>query len=240
MSRPAGWARPPTSSRPSRGRTDPRSWDPVRGITPRRDWRTRSPICGHNTWSVTSTARQCAPLEAEIHSATMPGFERVYADYFQLVWRILRRLGVQASHLEDAAQDVFVVVHRQLPGFEGRSSLKTWLYAIATRVASDVKRRGRRRPTHELPPRLVAPDEGPHDAALRSEAVRVLYDLLAGLPDDQRTVFVLAELEDLGPQQIAEVLALSVNTVKSRLKRARRSFEAALARHHARDRWRKP
>jgi len=86
----------------------------------------------------------------------------------------------------------------------------------------------------------VAPEEGPHDAAARSEAVKLLYDLLEGLSDDQRTVFVLAELEDLGSQQMAEILAVNVNTVKSRLKAARRSFDVALARHHARDRWRIP
>lgn len=200
----------------------------------------RRAICGHYMGSVSSIAHQCQALNTVVGPVAVAGFERLYAEYFQLVWRTLHRLGVDACQLPDATQDVFVVVHRQLSRFEGRSSIKTWLYAITARVASDVRRSGRRRPCEKLPPRLVAPEEGPHDAAARSEAVKVLYDLLEGLSDEQRTVFVLAELEDLGPQQMAEILAVNVNTVKSRLKAARRSFDAALARHHARDRWRIP
>ncbi|MBN2192923.1 MAG: sigma-70 family RNA polymerase sigma factor [Polyangiaceae bacterium] len=173
-------------------------------------------------------------------TASLPTYDQIYEEHFQVVWRALRRLRVPESSLEDATQDVFVVVHRQLPGFLGNSSLRTWILGIAVRVASDWRRRRRRRPTEELPPEVPAGSEGPLEQAARSEAVTVLYELLDKLPERQRTVFVLAELEELSTAQIAELLQERVHTVKSRLQAARRSFEAALSRHHARDRWRQP
>lgn len=170
----------------------------------------------------------------------LPSFDRVYEEHFQAVWRMLRRLGLPDHQLEDAAQDVFVVVHRQLSGFERRSSLRTWLFGITVRVASDWRRKGRRRPTEPLSTELPTTEQGPLDEVARSEAVDVLYQLLDRLSADQREVFVLAELEELGTTEIAELLQQSVHTVKSRLQQARRTFESALARHHARDRWRQP
>ena len=61
--------------------------------------------------------------------------ERVYRDHLDYVWWTLRALGVVESALDDAAQDVFIVVHRRLDEFEGRATMKTWLYQIARRVA---------------------------------------------------------------------------------------------------------
>ena len=70
--------------------------------------------------------------------------EHVFVHHFDFVWRSLGRLGVPPEGIEDAAQDVFLVVHRRLADFEGRSSLTTWLYGIALRVARDHRRRQRR------------------------------------------------------------------------------------------------
>src|SRR4051812_40957718 len=64
-------------------------------------------------------------------------FETVYEEHFDLVWRTLERLGVASSAVDDALQDVFLVVHRRLGGFEGRSSLRTWIFGITLRIASD-------------------------------------------------------------------------------------------------------
>jgi len=75
-------------------------------------------------------------------------FAQIYEEYFAFVWRSLRALGVSRSALDDATQDVFVVVHRRLSDFEGRSSLKTWLFGIACRVAAN-HRRSRERTSHE-------------------------------------------------------------------------------------------
>src|SRR5688572_24262740 len=61
----------------------------------------------------------------------------LYEEHFQFVWRSLRRLGVREADVPDAVQDVFLVVHRKLPEFEGRSKVTTWLFGIALRVARD-------------------------------------------------------------------------------------------------------
>src|ERR1700722_8443188 len=67
--------------------------------------------------------------------AELPSLESLYDTYFAFVWRSVQRLGVPASQVDDVVQEVFLVVHRKLASFEGRSSLKTWLYGIALRVA---------------------------------------------------------------------------------------------------------
>jgi RNA polymerase sigma-70 factor (ECF subfamily) len=170
------------------------------------------------------------------------GFEAVYEEYADFAWRSLARLGVPQAALEDAAQELFLVVHRRLPGFEGRSSLKTWVFAIALRVARRHGRDQRRHPSGTSDPEATAIDTGhtPHESAQRSEAVRLLYALLAELPQEQREVFVMAELEELPASQIAELSEVPLNTVYSRLRAARAAFEAGLARARARDNWRKP
>ncbi|MBI4954340.1 MAG: sigma-70 family RNA polymerase sigma factor [Myxococcales bacterium] len=171
-------------------------------------------------------------------------FERVYEEHFAFVWRTLRRLGVAASAVDDAVQDVFVVVHRKLPGFEGRSSLRTWLFGIARLVARDARRATRRRRAAGLEPgegdgALVdaAPDAGalsPQERAERAEAVAGLYTVLAALDADKRELVVLADLEEMTVPEIAEALQSNPNTVYSRLRSARHDFEQAVARLRAR------
>src|SRR4051812_1143348 len=65
----------------------------------------------------------------------------VFREHAPFVWRALRRLGVREADVEDACQEVFVVVHRRLADFEGRSSVRTWVYGICVRVASDWRKR---------------------------------------------------------------------------------------------------
>src|SRR6187397_541112 len=88
----------------------------------------------------------------------------VYEAHFRYVWRCLRSLGVRDSQLEDALQDVFIVVQRRLPEFDGRAELGTWLYAIALRVARKYRERARREPAsleaaRERDPELPPPRE---------------------------------------------------------------------------------
>jgi RNA polymerase sigma-70 factor, ECF subfamily len=163
--------------------------------------------------------------------AQAPSFDAVYEAHFEFVWRTLRRLGVEASTVDDAVQDVFVVVHRRLRDFEGRSSLKTWLTAIAVRVAGDHRRLVRRKGGHEpLDAAIADASPGPDEALAQAEAVRALDALLSELGEDKRAVFVLVELEGMSAPEIAEALGLCVNTVYSRLRAARRDFEAAVQR----------
>lgn len=160
-----------------------------------------------------------------------PGFSDVYDAYVDFVWSMVRRLGVPAAQLEDAVQDVFVVVHRQLPGFRGASTVKTWVGGIAVRVAHEYRRRARRGgETEPLEQHVDVPATGgdPQHAAEAAQAWARLEKLLDTLDDDQRTVFVLAHLEELSAPEIAEVVRAPVNTVYSRLRLARTKLQDAL------------
>lgn len=168
-----------------------------------------------------------------------PEFDVVYDAHFPFVWRTVRRLGVDEASRDDVTQEVFVVVHRRLPSFEGRSSLKTWIFGIALRVVRDHRRTRRRKPGGVDGDVLDAIADGaptPDQHVEKSQAVRLLHALLDSLDDEKREVFVLAELEQLSAPEIAEVTGANVNTVYARLRAARKDFEAAVARYRARER----
>jgi len=166
-------------------------------------------------------------------------FEEVYRTEFAFVWRSAKRLGVRDASLDDVVQEVFVVVHRRLADFEGRSSLKTWLFGITLRVVRDHRRATRRRdPGPPVDPDTLRGAGGPAVDAEKAEAVRLLHALLDELDDERREVFVMAELEEMSAPEIAEVLGINVNTAYGRLRVARQEFEQALLRHRARDEWR--
>jgi RNA polymerase sigma-70 factor (ECF subfamily) len=168
-------------------------------------------------------------------SVQAPPFSSLYDAHFAFVWRNLRRLGVRHEQLDDAAQDTFLVVFRRLEDFQGHSSLRTWLFGILLRVARDHRRRAARRPTAPLEEEPAGPDsDGPEAQARVHEASRRLHRLLESLDEDRRAVFVMAELEQMSVPEIAETIGANVNTVYSRLRLARRDFEAALARDRAR------
>lgn len=171
----------------------------------------------------------------------LPSFKSVYDEHFRFVWRSLRRLGVPESDVSDATQDVFLVVHRRLDEFEGRSKMTTWLYGICLRVARDRKRLAHnRRRSDDDSPLDEAPDETVDIAgdAERRQGLRLLEELLDTLPEEQRAVFTLFELEGLGGDDIAEMLGIPTGTVHSRLRLAREAFERNLKRLQARDRFR--
>ena len=163
----------------------------------------------------------------------MPTLAEVYDRHVAMVWRTLRALGVDEAALDDAVQDVFIVVHRKLADFEGRSALSTWIYGIARRVASQYRRRRRDRVDAAVLDRHPEPGRSPREDAERTQAARLVMALLAELDDDKREVFVLMELEQLAAPVVAEMLAIPVNTVYSRLRLGRQRFEAALARRRA-------
>jgi len=164
-------------------------------------------------------------------------FDALYREHFRFVWRVIRRLGLEGAGADDAAQEVFLVVHRRLHDFEQRSSTKTWLYGIVRRVVADSRRTLRRKSALTSvgcgPLDLDGiPSEahGPEASAEHAERVRLLHRLLGELEEDKREVFVLAELEGLTLAEIAEALDANVNTLASRLRAARREFELALDR----------
>lgn len=158
-------------------------------------------------------------------------FKQLYDQNFDFIWRSIRMLGVPPEAADDAAQDVFLVAHRRLADFEGRSAPRTWLFAIALRVVSDYRRSRRRklrlldRVMHTQP----EPVHTPFDAAVGSERRDVLLRALDALSDEQRAVFVLADIEELSAPEIASALDVKLNTVYSRLRSARKIMSEQLS-----------
>jgi RNA polymerase sigma-70 factor (ECF subfamily) len=174
-----------------------------------------------------------------------PAFAKLYDSQFPFVWRSARRLGTPPANMDDMVQEIFLVAHRRLPRFEGRSSIKTWLFGIVLNVVRAHRRALCAKHPHALWPNTGADPEtltdtaaGPHELAAKAEAARLVDRLLDALDDDKREVFVLAELEQMSAPDIARAVAIPLNTVYSRLRLARQEFAAAAARHRARDEWR--
>ena len=164
----------------------------------------------------------------------------VFDGHFEFVWRSLRRLGVREADVDDALQEVFVVVHRKRDEFEGRSRLTTWLYGICFRVASDYHRRAhvrRERPTDEPIDEQSHADPHASDPELRvhgAQARALLDEALDGMDVEKRAVFVLYEIDELPVEEIALRVGVPVGTVYSRLKAARATFDKSVARIRAR------
>jgi RNA polymerase sigma-70 factor (ECF subfamily) len=164
-------------------------------------------------------------------SQRLPEFDVIYEAHFDFVWRALLRLGVGAQ-VEDAVQDVFLVVHRRRDTFAARSTLKTWIYGIALRVARDYRRRQRRKGgLTSLATEPEATSGDPYLSAEQRQAAALLREALSTLDDDQREVFVLAELEQLTVPEIAQAVGIKLNTAYSRLRLARAAVERRLRRY---------
>lgn len=179
--------------------------------------------------------------EAKVAPFVPPPFDEVYEAHVEYLWRAARGMGVSPSAIDDVLQDLFVVVHRRLPDFEGRASMKTWLTRILVRVVSEHRRRFRRKESgHDelVEDSLDTQQPTPEGQMARSEAVALLQGILASMDEDQRVVFVLAEIEQVPVPEIAASLELNVNTVYSRLRLARKDYEKHLARIRAKDDWR--
>ena len=181
--------------------------------------------------------RQSPPSSA----ALPPTLAEIYQEYAPSVFRNLRRLGVVESQIEDAVQDVFLIAHRRLPEFEGRSTLKTWILGIALRVAKDY-RRSETRFTKRLGhlATLISSDaalqSSPSDAVEHKEASQLLHHLLSSLPDESRVMLVLVELEGLSVREACDALAIRLRTGQRRLRAGVEAISAALSRTLAEER----
>lgn len=155
-------------------------------------------------------------------------FAEFYEQNFDFVWRTVRYLGLHDSSLDDAVQDTFVVAHRRFDDFDARSSRRTWLFAIAMRVVSAYRRSQRRRQRLLDEARRVTPavSSTPFERVAHADMAQMLARALDRLPEAQRAVFVLADLEHVSAPEIARALDVKLNTVYSRLRGAR----AAVAR----------
>lgn len=193
------------------------------------------------TSSVKSPVGEAARASPETSVAADARIVELYDQYFDFVWRSLRRLGVGDVDLDDAAQDVYLVVHRRLCTFEERAHVKSWIFAISMRIAKDYRRRFARARLRQIDAgelQLVCHRGTPEEAHLKQQAAAQVLYILDGLDDEKRAVFVLAELERMPAPEIAEALGVPLNTVYSRLRLARAAFEESAKRLRAQDEWR--
>jgi RNA polymerase sigma-70 factor (ECF subfamily) len=172
-------------------------------------------------------------------SAMLPPFKTVYRQYFQFVWSSARRLGVEPAAMDDVVQEVFIVIHARLHTLERPEALRSWVYGVVRRTVSTHRRT--RQAHAEVRPGASTNVEGvsstptPLEQVERNADLELLARLLDELDESKREVFALVELDELSVPEAAEALEIPLNTAYSRLRAARQSFEAALARNEARN-----
>jgi RNA polymerase sigma-70 factor (ECF subfamily) len=196
---------------------------------------------------LTSSAAAAAPalpeggLVAQCQAGNPDAFARLVALHERTVFNLALRLTGDPEEARDVSQDVFLQVYRKLPRFEGRSSLKTWIYRIVVNQCHNRQRWWRRRRKDRSRPleELTAAEEarlneagkavpGPHEELERREAHRRVEVALGEVSFEHRAILLLREVEGLSVQQVAESLGLPEGTVKSRLSRAREALRQSL------------
>lgn len=160
----------------------------------------------------------------------MAAFEEIYRTFSSTVYTIALRITQNAQDAEEAAQDVFVKVHRSLKGFKFDSSFGTWLYRITVNSAINIYRRGLART------KMSVPYDGDKEPPARkeyagsgvgaAEAAEIVNKILKKLSPEHRACIVLREIEGLDYKEMAATLGIPINTVRSRLKRAREAIIA--------------
>jgi RNA polymerase sigma-70 factor (ECF subfamily) len=183
-----------------------------------------------------------AAFVAELRAGSQDAFAYLLAVYqnpvFNLVWHIVEN----TADASDVLQDVFVKVYKGIKGFNGDSSLRTWIYRIAVHEASNHRRSWIRRhwrepfsmddtesPSAAVAWEAAAEQRNPYQVFEQAEREVVVKQALASLAPPYRTVVVLREIEGLSYEEIAQVLGLAEGTVKSRLLRGRELLRRKLA-----------
>ena len=180
----------------------------------------------------------------ETHDDTPLTPERVFREYAPRVYNLARRMLGNDADAEDVTQDVLLQVIRKLNTFRGESAFPTWLHRVTVNAALAHRRKRAVRQERQVSDPLEYFLEDGHHAgpvrrwtvspdqhALDEEQQRLIEGAIAKLPEIYRDVYVLADIEQLGNAEIADMLGLSVPAVKSRLHRARLLMRSALAKH---------
>lgn len=169
-------------------------------------------------------------------AATSLDLETLFIEHYSSIWRLMRRLGVRDSELDDAAQEVFWVAARRLSDIRAGSE-HTFLYGVALRIASGSRRKQR---SHSGPlaalNQIVAspcPRPNPEETLQVRQACELLDAALDQMSPALKSVFVLFELERVAITDIAEIHEIPVGTVNSRLRRGREEFSAICKRIQA-------
>lgn len=182
-------------------------------------------------------------LLAALQAGDKAAFAELVAAYSPQVYNVALKLLGDPAEAEDALQETFLNAYRALASFEGRSSLSTWLYRIATNASLMRLRRHQDAVSldepfvlpdgESLPRQLVDWSQAPESVLLSAEARRTMADAIAQLPDTLRAAFVLRDIEELSGQETAEVLGVSLAAMKSRLHRARLFLREQLSAYFA-------
>jgi RNA polymerase sigma-70 factor (ECF subfamily) len=161
-----------------------------------------------------------------------PDLEQIYREHHTFVWRVVRGFSVAPDAVDDAVQEVFVVLHRRRNELDFTGPVRGLLYGVARRVAKRAREKTRARATLQLVPSADRrPD--PEQRALTRERADVVRDALHAMDDDKRMTFLLADVEGMTIPQVAESMGVNVNTAYARQRAARKLVQAAIARHHA-------
>ncbi|MBQ3077245.1 MAG: sigma-70 family RNA polymerase sigma factor [Clostridia bacterium] len=179
--------------------------------------------------------------DAEVVAAVVAGdveaFETLVHRYQRKIYNTVLRLSGDATEAEDLTQEVFLKLYRSLASFRGDSSFSTFVYRVASNTAVDWLRKRGPQPLsltdeyedgESMEHALPDPAPPPEERLLREEQRRALSQAIASLPDHQRLVLVLREVDGLSYQQIAEVTGIGEGTVKSRINRARKNLRKKL------------
>jgi RNA polymerase sigma-70 factor (ECF subfamily) len=184
-------------------------------------------------------------LIAELRAGSEEAFAWLIARYHQPIFSLLARTVFDRDDAADLTQEVFVKVFRGVGSFHGESSLRTWIYRIALREASNQRRWWMRHKQQEvaideempegdcgapikLKDRLVDPSESPFDAVVHAENRALVESALKQVPEPFRTTLILRDIEGFVYEEVAEIEGVSLGTVKSRLVRGRAHLKALL------------
>ena len=184
--------------------------------------------------------RPDAELIREAQKGSHRAFEELVRRYSERAYRAAFRVVRDAQIAEDVLQEALLKAYRSLRAFENRSSFYTWLYRITVNLALDRQRREKRGPTLEwndevardVEPRgVVSFPADPEVASQRVQLRELVAEGIQGLPDGQREVLLLREVEGLSYEEIAQSMAISKGTVMSRLHYARKKMIVFLREH---------
>jgi RNA polymerase sigma-70 factor (ECF subfamily) len=155
---------------------------------------------------------------------------RIFSEQADFVWRSLRRLGVPAADVDDAVQEVFLVVHRRISEYEDRGLLRAWLFSISRQISSHYHRSIKRSEDRHrgLVVSTTAPDL--EEVLARREAEQLVNAFLEQLEEPQRMVFYLSDIEGMTAPEIAAALDMNLNTVYGRQRQTRKRFEDVIRR----------
>ena len=182
-------------------------------------------------------------MEASSPSIAVPSahealdIDALYAEHAPFLTRVLIRLVGDGPHVDDLLQETFLVAHRKRESFDGRAAVRTWLYAIAARLAMRHRRGAGRflRAVGLFAEEPAAISSHPDDDLEKARAAQLVRSTLDRLPFKQREVFVLYELEELDGTEIADLLGIPINTVWTRLHHGRKRFADSIRKHVKRE-----